>query len=100
MFHRAVVLFAILPGSLFAQNESASLTGTVADSSGAVVPRVAIRLVNAQTGEAYQASSNDSGNYDFPLLKAGNYTLTAEMPGFRQIQQTGIVLETGVPARV
>ena len=80
MFHRAVVLIAILAGSLFAQNESASLTGVVTDSSGAVVPRVAVRLVNSETGEAYQASSNDSGNYDFPLLKAGRYSLTVEMP--------------------
>ncbi len=72
----------------------------VTDSSGAIVPRAAIRLVNTQTGETYQASSNESGNYDFPLLKEGSYTLIADMPGFRQIQQTGIVLVTGVPARV
>ena len=100
MLHRVVILTAILSGTLLAQNEAASLTGVVTDSSGAVVPRVAVRLVNSETGETYQASSNDSGNYDFPLLKPGSYALTAEMTGFQQVQQSGIVLETGVPARV
>ena len=82
MFHRAVVLSVLVAGSLFAQNESASLTGAVTDSSGAAVPRVAIRAVNSETGEAYQTTSNDSGNYNFPLLKSGKYSLTAELAGF------------------
>lgn len=100
MLSRVVAAAAILAGALLAQNESASLTGVVTDSSGAVVPGTAVRLVNGETGEAYQTSTNDSGNYSFPLLKPGSYSLTAERAGFRQFRQNGIVLQTGVPARV
>src|SRR5690242_17415584 len=85
-----LALFCISP--LFGQSQSASLTGAVTDSSGAAVPRVSLHLVNTETGETFQAGSNDSGNYDFPLLKPGRYNLTAELTGFKQVQQTGIVL--------
>jgi hypothetical protein len=97
---RSVLLASALISSLLGQSQSASLTGVVTDSSGAAVPRAALRLVNTETGEAYQAGSNDSGNYDFPLLKPGRYNLTAELAGFKQVQQTGVILETGVPTRV
>ena len=59
----------------FGQSQSASLTGIVTDSSNAAVPRAALRLVNAETGEVYRAASNDGGNYDFPLLRPGHYNL-------------------------
>jgi hypothetical protein len=90
----------VLAGSLLAQSQSASLSGEITDSSGAAVPHAALRAVNMDTGEAFRAASNDSGNYDFPLLKPGRYTVTAELTGFKQVQETGIVLETGVPTRV
>jgi hypothetical protein len=85
---------------VYAQNQSASLSGTITDASGAAAPHAALRLVNSDTGESYSAASNESGNYNFPLLKPGRYGLTAELAGFKQVQRTGIVLETGVPARV
>ncbi len=85
---------------LHAQNESASLAGEVADSSGAAIAHAALRLANVDTGEAYETVSTDTGHYAFPLVKAGRYTLTAELAGFKQFQQTGIVMETGVPSRV
>src|SRR5215472_3756511 len=99
MVRTMLVLNLVLAGSLLAQSQSASLSGEITDSSGAAVPHAAVRAVNMDTGEAFQASSNDSGNYDFPLLKPGRYTVTAELTGFKQVQETGIVLETGVPTR-
>src|ERR1700722_3905203 len=97
MLHRLVVLTFVLACSAFGQS---SLDGSVTDSSGASVPRAAIRLVNSETGESYQAVSNDSGNYDFPLVKPGRYSLTAELTGFKALQQKDIILETGMPTRV
>ena len=98
--YRSALLASLLIAPLFGQSQSASLTGIITDSSGAAVPRASLRLVNRETGEVFQAASNDSGNYDFPLLKPGRYNLTAELTGFKQVQETGVVLETGVPTRV
>jgi hypothetical protein len=96
---RRVLCIPFLCGLVWAQNELASLTGTITDSSGAAAVRASVRLVNSNTGESYQVASSDSGSYDFQLLKPGRYTLTVEMAGFKQFVQTGITLETGVPAR-
>jgi hypothetical protein len=89
-----------LCGLGWAQNESANLTGTITDSSGAAAVRAAVRLTNSETGESYQTVTSEGGSYDFQLLKPGRYSLTVELAGFKQFVQTGITLETGVPARV
>ncbi len=93
----AAASILLIPGLLLAQ-QSASLSGTVTDASSAVVPSVAIRLVNTETGEAYAGVSNQGGFYSIPLIKPGNYELTAEAQGFKQFRQHGIKLETGIPA--
>jgi hypothetical protein len=92
-----VISTLLLCGSMFAQS---SLNGSITDSSGAAVPRASVKIVNSETGESYQVASNDSGNYDFPLVKPGRYSLTAELAGFKTSQEKDIVLETGVPTRV
>jgi hypothetical protein len=80
--------------------QSATLSGAVTDPSGAVVAGGSIKLVNSLTGESYFSQSNNDGIYTILLVKPGGYELTAEAPGFKQFRQTGIVLETGVPARL
>src|SRR5579872_398421 len=97
MLHRLAILTVVFVCSAFGQS---SLDGSVTDASGAAVPRAALRLVNSETGESYQGVSNDSGNYDFPLVKPGRYSLTAELSGFKSSQQKDIILETGAPTRV
>src|SRR5574341_1347015 len=91
---------ALLPG-VFAQSQFATLNGTVRDATGAVVPGVQLRLMNAETGEAWQATANDHGNYTIPLVKPGeHYQLDADRPGFRAFRQTDIVMETGGQHRI
>jgi hypothetical protein len=97
MLRRLVILAIVLACPMFGQS---SLNGSIADSSGAAVPLAALRLVNGETGETYQTVSNDNGNYDFPLVKPGRYSLTAELTGFKTSQEKDIILETGVPTRV
>jgi len=58
----------------FAQTDRGTLTGTVSDATGAVIPGVAIEAKNVQTGATYQAGSSEIGNYTlaqlpFPALK-------------------------------
>ena len=95
-----VLFFCLVHAAAWAQGQLAGLSGLATDHSGAVVPRVVVRIVNVETGEAYSGVTNESGNYTIPLVKPGRYTLTAELTGFKQYQQSGIVLETGVTDRV
>ena len=92
-----VLILASVPG--WAQT-AATLTGTVMDSTGAVVPGVEIQLVNSETGESYTASTNEVGAYTIPFIKPGTYELTAEATGFKQYSQPGVRLETTASARV
>jgi len=63
-------------------------------------PAPSFPVSNVETGESFSATSNDSGNYVIPLIKPGKYLLTAEKPGFKQYQETDLVLETGGQSRV
>ncbi len=83
-----------------AQSQFATLTGTIHDSTGAVIPAVEVKLVNVDTGEVFPASSSDQGSYTIPLVKPGQYRLDAEKSGFKPYRQTGIVLETGGQPRI
>lgn len=80
--------------------QTATLTGTVHDSSGGIVESVAVKLTNINTGEAFSGITTATGLYTIPLIKPGDYALTAEATGFKQYRQTGIRLETGSSARV
>src|SRR5579883_991001 len=74
--------------------ENATITGTVTDSTGAVVPNVAISLINTATGQVRQTTSNNDGIYVFPNLGVGHYTLSASASGFQTFTRTGIVVNT------
>jgi hypothetical protein len=93
----AVVLFAL--GGVASAQQTATLSGVVTDSSGAVIPQAAVKLTNVETGESYTGQASDAGVYTIPLVKPGSYELTAQHTGFKQYRQVGIILETGIPAR-
>jgi hypothetical protein len=77
---------------------TASLSGTVSDPSGARIPNAGLTLSNQEKGieRAYKADAE--GNFTFPLLPAGTYTLTAQAPNFRTFKQERIRLEVGQSA--
>jgi hypothetical protein len=72
---------------LHAQLSSTSITGTVTDPSGAVVPGALISLVNKDTGVQVEGRSNESGIYLVPSLSPGSYTFSIEAPSFRRYVQ-------------
>jgi hypothetical protein len=94
-----VLLFCLLGGTAFAQT-TASLSGTVADDSGAMVPMARITVTNIDTGVARSAESGEGGLYQFPLLPPGTYNLTAQKEGFKQVSREGIRLEVNQVARI
>ncbi len=86
--------------SLWAQGERGTITGTVTDSSGAIVPRASVTLRNTGTNIRTQVETNSSGIYVFPALNPGSYDLAIEAPGFRPRRVSNIPLSTGLTATI
>jgi hypothetical protein len=95
-----VLAFILAAGFAHGQSASGTLTGLVTDSTQAAVPGVELRLTNLDTGVVASATSNTGGEYTFPLLAVGRYTLTAERPGFQTYSRRDIVVETGRVGRI
>jgi Carboxypeptidase regulatory-like domain len=86
------VLMMLFSGQLFAQVEMGSITGTVKDSSGALVADAACTLTDTTTGVSQKTVSTRAGDYAFPLVQAGTYTLKVDAKGFEASVLTGIVV--------
>src|SRR5271168_2901402 len=89
---RAMILFGLtflLVSGAWAQ-ENATITGTVTDSSGAVVPNVTITLTNQATGQVRTTTSNSNGVYLFANMGVAQYTLAASTTGFQKFSRTDI----------
>jgi len=96
-FLRAATLLCF-SAVLFGQ--TTSLTGTVADPSGAVIPGATISIVNIETGAARDAVSDTQGRYTMPQLTPGTYTLTAKSSGFADVVIARVELLVNQPATV
>ncbi len=76
-----------------AQVETARLTGTVKDSTGAVLPGVELSITHLETNRQVVALTNEQGRYVSVPLPVGSYQVTAELPGFKRISRSGIRLQ-------
>ena len=83
---------------VFAQLTTSDILGTVTDSTGSVVPNANVTLTNVDTQEKRTATSNASGEYVFPLLNPGHYSITVEAPGYATPSQL-LAVEAGDRAR-
>ena len=89
----ALVLFA--GGTAFAQTTSGSISGSVVDAQGQVVPGADVVATNQQTQEVRRTVTNEVGLFAFPALQPGPYTIRAELSGFRPIEiRDNMVLAT------
>jgi hypothetical protein len=94
----ALAIFA--PVFANAQVATAELSGTVLDSSGAVVTNANVIATNTSTNVARKTVTDSSGNYLITLLPPGTYDVSVEATGFRKLVQTGITLEINQQARL
>ena len=85
---------------LSAQSERGTITGTVRDASGAIVPGAKVVLTNTQTGVKFTAASNAAGEYTVPQLQVSTYSVRVEKEGFRPANVTGLVLNASATMRV
>jgi hypothetical protein len=91
---------ALAAAALSAQTSTGTITGTVADSSGAVVAGAKVAVTNAGTNARLEVVTNESGNYTAPLLPPGSYELNVTASGFKAYTQSGIVLRVQQQGRV
>jgi hypothetical protein len=87
-------------GAVFAQTDRGTITGTIADPAGAVIPGASIVAKNNQTGAVYQAASTATGSYTLAQLPAGVYQLSISVPGFKQFVRTGITVLVAQTLRI
>lgn len=95
-----VLLFLALSSVGLSQTSTTQMSGTVSDSSGAVVPNATVIATNEATGLVYTQTTTDAGLYAFPSVPVGSYSLTVENKGFKKFQLSKIVLQINTPATV
>src|SRR5258708_2030658 len=88
-----LLLVLIVPIALFAQSDTARLTGTVTDPNGAVVTGATITVTNLGTQRAVSVVSSSVGSYVVPALPPGGYQVVVKQPGFQTLTQN-ITLQT------
>src|SRR5207237_10859175 len=92
-----LVVFAVflLAGVIQAQTITGSITGTVVDSSGAIVPGSKVTVTNEATGAERTLISTENGVFIVTNLVPTTYSVKIEQPGFRTVTRTGLTVTSG-----
>ncbi|MEW5977488.1 MAG: TonB-dependent receptor [Acidobacteriota bacterium] len=91
----ALSLLLILASDFQAQTITGAVTGTVVDTTGAVIPEATVTLKSEGTGVSRKALSNESGFFVFDSVQPGPYAVLVEKPGFKRHEQKGLMLSSG-----
>ncbi len=94
------VTFALLTSGASAQITTATMSGTVKDETGAIMPGVSVTVRNMETGRSRALVSDGTGLFNVPGLQPGSYEVKAELQGFSTEVQSGIRLAVGQEAAV
>ncbi|MFN7992032.1 MAG: carboxypeptidase-like regulatory domain-containing protein [Bryobacteraceae bacterium] len=94
-FITAGVLVLTLAASALAQSTTGSLSGTITDPNGAVIPGAKLLAKHAASGQEFEALTTEAGLYVFPSLPVGPYTVTAEKVGFKKLNRSNIEIRIG-----
>src|SRR5882672_4446722 len=89
-----VILGVVLALPVTAAAQEAVLTGTITDSTGAVLPGVTVQAVHEASGNNYEAVTDGRGVYRVPM-RIGAYKITAQLPGFASVTRAGVELLVG-----
>src|SRR5258708_4677743 len=98
LFGLFVLAFQATPGR--GQSVLATILGTVTDTSGAIVRGAKVTVTQVTTGLTRSETSNDAGEFSFPQLPVGPYSVDVELTGFKKSQRTGIELRVDDKLRV
>jgi hypothetical protein len=95
-----VLLLCALPAAAFAQQETATISGTITDATGAIVPNAVVIVTNVQTGISVRTEATEAGTYVVPSLRPGDYSIAVERKGFQKTVRTGVTLQVAQVARI
>ena len=93
-----VLLTCAITSLAFAQATSGSMSGTVTDPAGAVVPGAKIEAKETASGRTFTTEATEAGLYVLATLPPGTYSVTVTQPGFKKNVQTGIEIRLGLRA--
>ena len=96
----ALGLLLVLASPLARAAITGSISGTVTDPTGAVMPGVSVVALNTDTGIQTTTQTNAAGFYNFPALPTGHYEVRITEKGFEEYRQTGLVLDVNTALRV
>jgi hypothetical protein len=94
----ALVLFISI--SARAQSAGGSISGTVRDASGGVIPAVPVSVTNTAKGVVQTTQTNGDGFYAFPSLAVGQYEVNVSPAGFRPYKRTGLTVDVNTKLQV
>lgn len=99
------IVFVLFAAAVFvehgwAQAVTATVVGTVTDSSGAVIPGATVTLKDQSTGAVAIRKTNASGNYEFTFISPGTYSVSVTNKGFKEAKQTAIAVQVNTTRRV
>src|SRR5215469_1088806 len=92
LFARVLFLAACSGLALSAQTTFATITGSVTDPNGLVVPGAVITATNTETNYRYSGVSNETGVYSVPQLREGTYQIAVRAAGFKEFVATDVIL--------
>lgn len=98
--HSLLLTVALASPAAWSQAVTATLLGSVTDSSGSVVPNTAVVATENGTGIARQTRTNEEGLYTIPYLPPGSYRIEMEAAGFKKVVRDNIELRATVSTRV
>ena len=94
---RRIALFSFLllgaASTAFAQFDRGTISGTVKDAQGGIVPGATVTVTSTQTQQSNSTVTDGSGYYTFPNLTAGRYELVVELSGFKKISRSNVQLD-------
>src|SRR5437016_9409816 len=99
-FFSTLLVFVFGAQVASAQVNTATISGTLRDESGAVLPGASVTVQNQDTGISRALTTNETGRYTAPALGLGNYQVSVQLPGFQNQVRSGIVLTVGREAVV
>ena len=97
---RIACLFLVCSFAAFAQGDRGTITGTVTDPTGAVIPNANISVTNTDTSAEYKIGTSSTGNYTLANLPVGTYTLTVDAMGFKKFQRPNLIVQVAETVRV
>src|SRR5262245_37570602 len=95
-----VAVLLLIANTLYAQLGTGTISGTVLDQTGAVVPGANVTATNVGTGFTRVTLSSETGDYRLAGLQPGTYELSVQLSGFSRFVRAGIVLQVDQNARI